>query len=174
MNGFERGETGALQPALHLVVGEAEMDVGVLALELDEVMGREIDHQHQPSRLDHAGGLGERLGFNGVKFALPADVTSENCVLGVYAAYIRTFEGLAAARGHAVVLPLVIMASADTFEGINALLQEHAHFGLQPTQVTILMQEKVAALCDNAATLAMSMLTILMSPPPVLVTASLN
>ena len=48
------------------------------------------------------------------------------------------------------------MASADTFEGIHALLQEHAHFGLQPSQVTILMQEKVAALCDNAATLAMS------------------
>ena len=35
MDRFERIEACASQPALHLVVGEAEMDVGVLALEFD-------------------------------------------------------------------------------------------------------------------------------------------
>merc|ERR1719166_550268 len=82
-----------------------------------------------------AGGLGERLGFSGVKFALPADITSGCCVLGVYAAYIRAFEELAAERGFELHLPLVIMASADTHNGINALLQENGHFGLRPSQV---------------------------------------
>ena len=47
---LERIEAGAAQPALDLVVGEAEMDVGVLALELDQIVRREIDHQ------DHAAG----------------------------------------------------------------------------------------------------------------------
>ena len=35
---LQRIEPGAAQPALHLVVGEAEMDVGVLALQLDQVV----------------------------------------------------------------------------------------------------------------------------------------
>jgi len=104
-----------------------------------------------------AGGLGERLGFSGVKFALPADITSECCVLGVYAAYIRAFERMAAARGHgACRLPLVIMASSDTYDGIFRLLDDNEYFGLAPTQVQVLLQGKVAALADSAGKLAMA------------------
>lgn len=102
-----------------------------------------------------AGGLGERLGFSGVKFALPADLVSGTCVLGVYAAYIRAFEVLSAEQGIVQHLPLVIMASEDTYEGIKSLLSDNGHFGLQPSQVTVLMQEKVAALADADGNFAM-------------------
>ena len=60
MNGFKREEAGALQPALDLVVGEAEMDVGMLALQFDHVVRREVDHQHGAARAHNARGLGER------------------------------------------------------------------------------------------------------------------
>eukprot|EP00931_Biecheleriopsis_adriatica_P076697 TRINITY_DN50387_c0_g1_i1.p1 TRINITY_DN50387_c0_g1~~TRINITY_DN50387_c0_g1_i1.p1 ORF type:complete len:646 (-),score=132.93 TRINITY_DN50387_c0_g1_i1:128-2065(-) len=102
-----------------------------------------------------AGGLGERLGFSGVKFALPAELTTGCCVLAVYAAYLRAFEGLAeTASGQPCRLPLVIMASADTEAGITALLESNDYFGLQHSQVTVLLQEKVAALANSDALLA--------------------
>ncbi|CAK0865994.1 unnamed protein product [Prorocentrum cordatum] len=112
-----------------------------------------------------AGGLGERLGFNGVKFALPAEVTSGWCVLEVYAAYIRAFEALSSSRAGPCRLPLVIMASADTAEGIRRLLAEKSYFGLSESQVTILLQEKVAALADSSARLAMETLYKIATKP---------
>ena len=59
MDRLERIEAGALQPALHLVVGEAEMDVGMLALQLDQVVGREVDHQHDAARAHDARRLAQ-------------------------------------------------------------------------------------------------------------------
>ncbi|CAE7243183.1 USP [Symbiodinium sp. CCMP2592] len=70
-----------------------------------------------------AGGLGERLGFSGVKFALPAELVTGSCVLGVYCAYLRAFQDLSEASAKQPCrLPLVIMASADTDAGIRELL----------------------------------------------------
>ena len=51
---LERVQTGAFQPALHLVVGEAEMDMGMLALQLDQVVRREVDDQHDAAGANHA------------------------------------------------------------------------------------------------------------------------
>ena len=48
-----------LQPALDLVVGEAEMDVGMLALQLDQIVRREIDHQHHAARAHDARRLAQ-------------------------------------------------------------------------------------------------------------------
>ena len=62
VDGLERIEAGALQPALHLVVGEAEMDMGVLALQFDQIVRREIDDQHHAAGPHHAGGLAQRRG----------------------------------------------------------------------------------------------------------------
>ena len=46
---LQRVEAGA-EPALDLVVGEAEMDMGMLALQLDQVVRQQIDHQHDAAR----------------------------------------------------------------------------------------------------------------------------
>eukprot|EP00955_Chlamydomonas_euryale_P011222 121202-Chlamydomonas_euryale.AAC.3 len=51
-------------------------------------------------------------------------------------------------------LPFAIMTSDDTHARTEALLKQHANFGMADGQVTLLKQEKVACLIDNDATLA--------------------
>ncbi|CAJ1330421.1 unnamed protein product, partial [Effrenium voratum] len=103
-----------------------------------------------------AGGLGERLGFHGVKLALPAELVTPSKVLEVYCAYLRAFQDLAEKKSSSRSrLPLVIMASSDTEAGIRSLLESNNYFGLEPEQVTILLQEKVAALARSDALLSM-------------------
>ena len=100
-----------------------------------------------------AGGLGERLGFKGMKFALPAETSSGTSVLGVYCEYIRALEKRAA---QPVTLPLAIMVSDDTETGITELLEANAYYGLKKAQVSLMKQEKVAALRDADAGFALS------------------
>jgi hypothetical protein len=58
--------------------------------------------------------------------------------------------------GGKVVLPLAIMTSDDTHAATEALLAAHDRFGLTaPGQLTLIKQEKVPALADNAARLAL-------------------
>jgi len=103
-----------------------------------------------------AGGLGERLGFSGVKFALPSEVSTGSCVLRVYASYILALQRhVERAGGGPCRLPLAVMVSDDTVAGIQRLLDENGYFGLEPSQVTLLKQEKVAALADSEARLAL-------------------
>ncbi|MFS7998931.1 putative nucleotidyltransferase [Helianthus anomalus] len=52
-------------------------------------------------------------------------------------------------------VPLVIMTSDDTHERTLQLLEAHNYFGMKPTQVKLLKQEKVACLADNDAGLAL-------------------
>ena len=102
-----------------------------------------------------------RLGFSGVKFELPSEVSTGDCVLQVYANYILAVQRLAterdpkAARRAALRLPLAIMTSDDTDAPIRKLLEARSHFGLEKSQVTILKQEKVAALADSEARFAL-------------------
>ncbi|KAL1521263.1 hypothetical protein AB1Y20_020932 [Prymnesium parvum] len=104
-----------------------------------------------------AGGLGERLGFSGVKFALPADTCSGCTVLEVYIGYILAIQREAHRRtGTPAELPLAIMVSADTEAGILALLQQNNFYGMKESQVTFLKQEKVAALSDTDARIALA------------------
>lgn len=48
-----------------------------------------------------------------------------------------------------VEIPLAIMTSGDTHARTVALLEENRNFGMSPTQITLLQQEKVASLNDN-------------------------
>ena len=83
-----------------------------------------------------AGGLGERLGFSGVKFALPSEVSTGSCVLRVYASYILALQRhVERAGGGPCRLPLAVMVSDDTVAGIQRLLDENGYFGLEPSQV---------------------------------------
>ena len=110
-----------------------------------------------------AGGLGERLGFQGVKFALPSESSTGMSVLAVYCGYIQALEQLANAKCRGtdeapsrITLPLAIMVSDDTDTGIRELLEASDYFGLTRAQVTILKQEKVAALRDAEGAFAMA------------------
>ncbi|KAM7514790.1 hypothetical protein LguiA_004373 [Lonicera macranthoides] len=104
-----------------------------------------------------AGGLGERLGYNGIKVALPSESTTGTCFLQNY---IESILALQDANSKLVQgksqreIPFVIMTSDDTHSRTLELLESNDYFGMKPNQVHLLKQEKVACVDDNDARLA--------------------
>lgn len=99
-----------------------------------------------------AGGLGERLGYSGIKVALPTESATRTCYLQLYA---ESLLALQARCPGCEPLPLAIMTSDDTHARTLELLEAHAWFGLAPSQVTLLKQDKVPCLADNRARMAL-------------------
>ena len=104
-----------------------------------------------------AGGLGERLGYSGIKLALPSESARGTCFLKLYAEHILALQARSGwvdvERGYAT---FVIMTSDDTHDKTRELLVENDYFGLQPTSIALLKQDKVPCLADNRASLALS------------------
>mmetsp|Transcript_23078 Transcript_23078/g.46707 ORF Transcript_23078/g.46707 Transcript_23078/m.46707 type:complete len:582 (-) Transcript_23078:386-2131(-) len=99
-----------------------------------------------------AGGLGERLGYNGIKVSLPLYIAErEKCFLQLYIEHILTMQASAGCK-----LPLAIMTSDDTHGLTEALLAEHNNFGMAPDQLHIVKQNKVPALLDSEARFAIN------------------
>ena len=99
-----------------------------------------------------AGGLGERLGYNGIKVAIPCEVTTNTSFLELYIQqilalqvscectriYIHCIENVRRSQrlcGDEVAIPFVIMTSDDTHAGTVALLTDNAYFGMNADQV---------------------------------------
>ncbi|KZV23187.1 UDP-sugar pyrophosphorylase-like [Dorcoceras hygrometricum] len=103
-----------------------------------------------------AGGLGERLGYNGIKVALPLESTTGTCFLQHYIESILALQETSCrlSQGGPTEIPLVIMTSDDTHMRTLKLLESNAYFGMKSTQIRLLKQEKVACLDDNDARLA--------------------
>ncbi|MBL8992621.1 MAG: UTP--glucose-1-phosphate uridylyltransferase, partial [Spirochaetia bacterium] len=80
-----------------------------------------------------AGGLGERLGYSGIKVDIPVEVTTGQTYLGLYASTIRALQGRAKTE-----VPFVIMTSRDTHERTLASLEKNNYFGLKKTQVHLI------------------------------------
>jgi len=99
-----------------------------------------------------AGGLGERLGYSGIKVSLPVETTTQTCYLELYCQQILAFQ-TRYAKG--IKIPLAIMVSDDTKDKTVALLESKNYFGLLSEQVTILKQEKVAALSSTDGKIAL-------------------
>jgi UDP-sugar pyrophosphorylase len=104
-----------------------------------------------------AGGLGERLGYSGIKLELETNLCETNCYLEVYIKYIQAMQYMSRKMtGDATInIPLVIMTSGDTDARTRELLEENNYFGIDRNSLTIIMQEKVAALKDGEAGLAL-------------------
>ena len=104
-----------------------------------------------------AGGLGERLGYNGIKVGLPTETASGRCYLQFYIEHILAYQAFARkARGDAsITLPLAIMTSADTDAPTRALLAANGNFGMAEGQVVLLMQGKVPSIEDNDGRIAL-------------------
>jgi len=101
-----------------------------------------------------AGGLGERLGYHGIKLELPTELATETCYLNYYINYILSIQNKYAKPGCS--LPLCIMVSNDTRAGTEKLLKENNNFGMEDDQISIVQQGAgVPALLDNAAKFAM-------------------
>lgn len=97
-----------------------------------------------------AGGLGERLGYHGIKLDIPVETTEGTSYLAHYASILR-----AASERLGRGIPLVIMTSRETRAGTEATLAANQNFGLAPGQITLLNQELVPALSDIDARLAL-------------------
>ncbi|KAK3230549.1 hypothetical protein Dsin_002430 [Dipteronia sinensis] len=105
-----------------------------------------------------AGGLGERLGYNGIKVALPAETSTGTCFLQHYIECILALQDASCGLTQGECqkeIPFVIMTSDDTHSRTLELLESNFYFGMKPTQVKLLKQEKVACLDDNDARLAL-------------------
>lgn len=123
-----------------------------------------VKHAQNAAFVLVAGGLGERLGYNGIKVALPSESTTETCFLQLYIESIlalqdasnRLMQGSFCQREGECKrdVPFVIMTSDDTHSRTLELLESNDYFGMKPTQVHLLKQEKVACLDDNDARLA--------------------
>eukprot|EP01038_Epipyxis_sp_PR26KG_P014423 gene14423-19354_t len=100
-----------------------------------------------------AGGLGERLGYNGIKIGLPSETVTGITYIGLYCQQILAMQRRYGKPG--LLIPLAIMVSDDTIEKTNDILSENDYFGLSPKQVTLMKQGKVPALMSNAAHMAM-------------------
>ena len=99
-----------------------------------------------------AGGLGERLGYNGIKVELPTELVTESCYLEYYCRYILALQKRAGDDN--VQLPLCIMTSGDTHAKTVDLLERFNNFGMEEGQITIVKQEKVPALIDASGRFA--------------------
>lgn len=104
-----------------------------------------------------AGGLGERLGYSGIKLSLETNLCTNKCYLEVYVRYIEAMEYLARKKTGRddIRIPLVIMTSGDTDPLTRQLLKDNNNFGRDDDLVTIVTQDKVAALKDGSAGLAL-------------------
>lgn len=113
-----------------------------------------------------AGGLGERLGYPGIKIDIVAEVTTGQTFIELYCSFILAFQAYArtVTDSPKLLLPLAIMTSGDTHEQTVKLLDENFNFGLSPSQLTIMKQGKVPALIDVDARIASKGADIEMKP----------
>jgi len=108
-----------------------------------------------------AGGLGERLGYSGIKVELPCERSTDSCYLQLYIQSILALQQRSAGEMPAhrsakdVGIPLAIMTSDDTHAKTLDLLERNDYFGAKKEQVTLIKQEKVPCLTNNDAHLAL-------------------
>mmetsp|Transcript_33923 Transcript_33923/g.24966 ORF Transcript_33923/g.24966 Transcript_33923/m.24966 type:complete len:364 (+) Transcript_33923:268-1359(+) len=109
-----------------------------------------------------AGGLGERLGYSGIKIGLPVSIIEEDYLyLKYYIEYVhacreRALQFVDASERDSFYIPFAIMVSGDTESRTLELLEKHSYFGLKREQVDLVKQENVPALIDNNANVALT------------------
>lgn len=129
------------------------MDFGSTEFQEMEIKG--VEQAEQCAFVLVAGGLGERLGYSGIKVALPVDLSSNMCFLQLYIESILALQRKAREKNPTRRIPLAIMTSGDTHERTEQLLRDNGYFGMQEDQIILMKQEKVACLSDGDARLAM-------------------
>ena len=99
-----------------------------------------------------AGGLGERLGYSGIKIALPSEICTQKSFIQLYIENIIALQ-LKSERltGESSQCELAIMTSDDTHDLTVTFLTKNSYFGLDKKNIHFLKQEKVPGLKDNNA-----------------------
>ena len=105
-----------------------------------------------------AGGLGERLGYKGIKIGLQTELLTLRTYIELYIQHILAYEDRIRKKENLSsewFIPFCIMTSGDTNEGTIAFLKEHSNFGMKENQISIIKQEKIPAILDNDCHLAL-------------------
>lgn len=95
-----------------------------------------------------AGGLGERLGFNGIKVSLPFELVTQESFLNYYIDFLMAYQKRVGTE-HKILLS--IMTSDDTHDQTVKLLEDNNYFGMPKDQISFMKQEKVPALINSEA-----------------------
>ncbi|KAH0486693.1 MAG: uncharacterized protein KVP18_000597 [Porospora cf. gigantea A] len=104
-----------------------------------------------------AGGRGERLGYQGIKLGLPVESVSGQTYLGHYISWLMAIHHFnLKSNSRAVAPPLAIMVSDETHKDTLELLEANQYFGYPAARVTVMVQPRVPALCDDEARMAMA------------------
>lgn len=145
-----------VSPASDAVVFDTSSSAGTKAFQDAEEQG--LKHIGEAAFVLVAGGLGERLGYNGIKIALPTELVTGRCFLGLFVDFLLAYQQRArAAPGASATLtvPLAIMTSDDTHAQTVKLLEEHKNFGMEDGQILLIKQEKVPAMVNSQALFAL-------------------
>jgi UDP-sugar pyrophosphorylase len=105
-----------------------------------------------------AGGLGERLGYKGIKIGLQNELVTLRTYIEVYTDFIKAYEDRIRKNEEISsdwFIPFCIMTSGDTHEKTVSLLKNKKNFGMRPEQITIVKQNKLPAILDNECHLAL-------------------
>ena len=105
-----------------------------------------------------AGGLGERLGYKGIKIGLQTELLTLRTYIELYIEHIKAYEDRIRKKENLPsewFIPFCIMTSGDTNEGTIAFLKEHSNFGMKENQISLLKQDKLPAILDNDCHLAL-------------------
>ena len=116
-----------------------------------------------------AGGLGERLGYTGIKIGLQNDLITLRTYIEVYTDYIKAYEERIRKKEEMPpewYIPFCIMTSGDTHDKTVSLLKSHSYYGMRPGQISIVKQNKIPAILDNDCHLALEKDKLLIETKP--------
>ena len=116
-----------------------------------------------------AGGLGERLGYTGIKIGLQNDLITLRTYIEVYTDFIKAYEDRIRKKEQMTddwYIPFCIMTSGDTHEETVSLLKNHNDYNMRPGQISIVKQNKIPALIDNECHLALEPDKLLIETKP--------
>ena len=105
-----------------------------------------------------AGGLGERLGYKGIKIGLQTELITLRPYIELYIQHILAYEDRIRKKEKYPpewYIPFCIMTSEDTHEGTIELLKENFNFGMREEQISLIRQNKLPAILDNECHLAL-------------------
>ena len=116
-----------------------------------------------------AGGLGERLGYNGIKIGLQTELLTLRTYIELYIQSIMAYEDRVKKTEKVSpdwFIPFCIMTSGDTHEGTISLLKKNSNFGMKENQIVLLKQNKLPAILDNDCHLALQKDKFLLQTKP--------
>ncbi len=183
-NAYPGGIAGYLTKAKQLLHGAKEginphqgfkptspqtVDLSKLDMDFQQIETEGLANAHRLSIALVAGGLGERLGYGGIKINIPFESSRQTTFIQHYIESILALQHRINSNSNTgdrpITIPFIIMTSEHTHSQTISCLETNNHFGLDKDQIMIIKQQLVPALSDNQAGIALEKAyTILLKP----------